>query len=496
MNDFFVEREKLNTKYNFLPPLHSVILFKKKMKTAFAFAAVVAVGESVPCDRPCDLQTEELACDTSSGECTCLSGYRKQFDPSLPCIDIDECRELFPCGDNTRCVNWSGGYRCNCVPGYGFKTEINGITECTDLDECLEGTHSCNPISSLCENTVGDYICVPFSCPGNMMRLPSGVCGCPDGYRQIPDFCEDINECTEQSPCGTNTDCINSNGGYICRCLSGYDNLHTEGGKTVCDDKDECSTGTHNCDLLMTRCENTDGSFECYPLQCSGDLIILPSGFCGCLNGYNEISNACEDIDECLTTDICNSDEVCINKPGSYHCTCPSGQIKISGKCENGICNNVATDTVWSPVVSSTFNFGKLPEYLEGKDVFLPMVLSGTVLELTCCESSPCHYFISLYHCLPCSYSMNGGYPGVLMSQGWQSTSCAPSFVHPSSSVPKPMVVYHKVLQPGFDNKFILPQATTDVPVVVVFKSSNIVDVDCPVPKGPVLPQPSICSLC
>ena len=39
----------------------------------------------------------------------------------------------------------------------GYQIDING--QCTDIDECAEGTSSCNPKIELCENHQGGYLC-------------------------------------------------------------------------------------------------------------------------------------------------------------------------------------------------------------------------------------------------------------------------------------------------------------------------------------------------
>ncbi|KNA16208.1 hypothetical protein SOVF_091140 [Spinacia oleracea] len=78
--------------------------------------------------------------------------------------------------------------------------------------------------------------------------------------------------------CQSNTRCIDSNeGGYRCRCLSGYEgNPYLEPG---CTDVDECATGSNNPCAMA--CLNTPGSFQCY----------CPSGYSG--DGYRNGTGGC-----------------------------------------------------------------------------------------------------------------------------------------------------------------------------------------------------------
>ncbi|PIO69279.1 calcium binding EGF domain protein [Teladorsagia circumcincta] len=52
-----------------------------------------------------------------SYDCVCEKGYRFVNNE---CIDINECRETSPCGDNigVECVNRPGSYECRCKDGF------------------------------------------------------------------------------------------------------------------------------------------------------------------------------------------------------------------------------------------------------------------------------------------------------------------------------------------------------------------------------------------
>ena len=88
----------------------------------------------------------------------------------------------------------------------------------------------------------------------------SWSCECFDGFTGNGTFCSDDDECVE----GSNTcdvmvsTCLNTDGSYTCECATGYE----ETSKMTCDDIDECLTSWHRCSTNST-CENNDGSYAC-----------------------------------------------------------------------------------------------------------------------------------------------------------------------------------------------------------------------------------------
>lgn len=83
------------------------------------------------------------------------------------CEDFDECAEV-ECGANAVCVDGLGSYTCECAAGFAF----NG-TVCTDIDECVTGTHDCDAPNQQCINTIGGFDCDCGSgyqpAPGNLV---------------------------------------------------------------------------------------------------------------------------------------------------------------------------------------------------------------------------------------------------------------------------------------------------------------------------------------
>eukprot|EP01064_Diplonema_japonicum_P037908 TRINITY_DN901_c0_g1_i1.p1 TRINITY_DN901_c0_g1~~TRINITY_DN901_c0_g1_i1.p1 ORF type:complete len:358 (+),score=48.56 TRINITY_DN901_c0_g1_i1:65-1138(+) len=60
-------------------------------------------------------------------------------------------------------------------------------------------------------------------------------------------------------------------------------------------------------------------------------------------------------------------------------------------------------------------------------------VPTGTTYTFKCPAYSeyPCDWFVTHYHCPPCSSAENGGWPGILTTEGWESGSCGPRIVNP-----------------------------------------------------------------
>ncbi|KAI8512401.1 calcium ion binding [Branchiostoma belcheri] len=84
-------------------------------------------------------------------------------------------------------------------------------------------------------------------------------CSCPRGRKG--DHCEeDVNECAAPAPpCGGNSYCVNTEGSYLCTCMTGW----TGPGESCLVDIDECETGQAACNSTHSRCHNLRGTYEC-----------------------------------------------------------------------------------------------------------------------------------------------------------------------------------------------------------------------------------------
>ena len=96
----------------------------------------------------------------------------------------------------------------------------------------------------------------------------------------------------------------------------------------VIPDIDECALGTHGCDQT---CTNTPGSYTC---SCrSGYTLDRNGAACNGTYLYTFIRNIIFslysalilDNNECSSSSTNNCQQLCLNIPGSYSCTCNAG---------------------------------------------------------------------------------------------------------------------------------------------------------------------------
>ncbi|XP_020939615.1 adhesion G protein-coupled receptor E1 isoform X6 [Sus scrofa] len=255
--------------------------------------------------------------------CSCKRGFlstngQMQFkDPTVECLDIDECSQSPPvCGPHSICKNLPGRYRCSCLTGFSSPTGNNWILGkkgrfiCTDVNECAN-PKTC-PEHAICRNSVGSYSCVCK--PGfESSRGKTSV----QGPGQM---CRDIDECSQSPPaCGPHSVCRNLPGSYKCSCLPGFssptgdDWIPAKGGRFACVDINEClQSGV--CPE-HSQCTNSLGSYSC-----------------SCHVGFTSTNSICEDVDECANPRACPEHASCRNSVGSYSCVCKSGFESSTGK--------------------------------------------------------------------------------------------------------------------------------------------------------------------
>ncbi|WAR05736.1 FBN1-like protein [Mya arenaria] len=265
--------------------------------------------------------------------CLCETGYELSTD-NKTCIDINECLTSGSCSDTATCTNKDGGYDCACPRGKKLANDKRTCTVCDsnhygdncalecncgvgssrcdsqtgcvcksdgwigakcdqDTDECAIGTHNCTGTNEQCRNTPGSF-----------------VCECLPGYqRNAENICEDIEECIIPSLNTCSQQCENVPGSFTCSCHDGF----TESGNS-CNDVNECSTSTHGCGQT---CENTIGSYRC---TCNDGYRLDLTDFKTCIP-----SNVCSN------SSYCSDNADCANNDGTDTCTCHTGFKFVSG---------------------------------------------------------------------------------------------------------------------------------------------------------------------
>ncbi|XP_072038061.1 fibrillin-2-like isoform X2 [Amphiura filiformis] len=278
-------------------------------------------------------------------------------DPGEINTDIDECEEYEYLCRGGICVNFFGGYQCECEDGYVYDEDER---ECRDIDECLTSPYICG--AGTCVNEIGNYTC---ACPEGylLMNMYLGR-NCMD-MRQLNcfrDFApsernDSFPTCSNEIPFNTTqTQCCC--GAFDAKAwgepCSACPALNTEQNRELCGgvepgtkidpetglpvDVDECKN-KELCEGGV--CINEDKSYRC---EC-------PPGFI-----YNQQDLKCDDIDECADDmSLCRQNSICENTPGNYMCKCPDGyrltqsqyscedidECAIPGTCMNGRCTNM-----------------------------------------------------------------------------------------------------------------------------------------------------------
>ncbi|XP_033642813.1 uncharacterized protein LOC117302931 isoform X2 [Asterias rubens] len=233
--------------------------------------------------------------------CSCYNGYKLDANDDSLCINIDECTDaLYQDACSDICIDADPGYTCDCNPGFILTT---GGRICNDINECTEGTSSCDAVSENCFNTAGGFVCT-----------------CKTGFLSNGTMCSDINECEGTNLCSANALCTNTPGSYSCACNAGY-----AGNGENCVEINECDRASLNDCSENALCTNLPGFYQC-----------------DCLTGFDGNGTFCIDIDEC-DTNPCESvvNARCQNVAGSYNCVCKTDFYDFLGVCTAGVSKTV-----------------------------------------------------------------------------------------------------------------------------------------------------------
>lgn len=217
---------------------------------------------------------------TKYGDCLIPCGDRN-------CIDDDVCSTF---GEVTRC----------CAPGLLPNPETEECSEPCELDVCPTNT-----VCSAADNEEG-YEC---KCAASNTCSDDTSCS-QDDPNYYKCTCEDSDSCTTclDNPCTSDKECLTTESGYTCGCHPGH--VVVQNGECV--DIDECDGEVNPCKMDNALCVNLVGSYQCK-----------------CISGtfFNDTSNACQDVNECLI-DSCDTKHtglVCHDKALGFDCLCPQG---------------------------------------------------------------------------------------------------------------------------------------------------------------------------
>ncbi|XP_078484770.1 uncharacterized protein LOC100183467 isoform X3 [Ciona intestinalis] len=220
--------------------------------------------------------------------------------------DGRNCTNINHCESNPcdhLCEPLYNAYQCTCNDGY--RLNANNRT-CDDINECTEGTPCNVKPNSLCNNTIGNYTCY-----------------CPAGFSEGNNRCDDVNECTANTfTCpSTATSCFNKLGTYGCSCNSGYSRANGADEQSACTDTDECALNQHTCDSVTQVCRNIEPGFQC-----------------DCKTGFHLVNGVCDDIRECQNSLLnnCSSPNMqCVEQEPGFSCACLPGYQLNGQLCED-----------------------------------------------------------------------------------------------------------------------------------------------------------------
>eukprot|EP00730_Choanoeca_flexa_P006389 TRINITY_DN12143_c4_g6_i1.p1 TRINITY_DN12143_c4_g6~~TRINITY_DN12143_c4_g6_i1.p1 ORF type:complete len:1307 (+),score=146.15 TRINITY_DN12143_c4_g6_i1:162-4082(+) len=291
-------------------------------------------SDQIP-DARCNVTADSCASNPCQNGGQCVQGLGRHFACDCQAgFTGDTCEVSEWCSNNftnqcdgrsTTCTVKPQGVVCMCKHGYMPHTDSN--RSCIDIDECAAEETGCGA-NMQCQNTDGSFLCQ-----------------CLEGFTLVKSnesFCVDIDECAlELDNCDASAKCSNTVGGFECKCSMGF-KLDDNG--TSCVDIDECSSELKSCGS-NAKCQNAVGSFQC-----------------SCNKGFQAADDAasCLDIDECaLGTTNCGVNSQCVNTRGSFECRCRDGFEEVVGsECVKAIVQSTTqgSSTENASLVSSSVN--------------------------------------------------------------------------------------------------------------------------------------------
>ncbi|KAM4048930.1 low-density lipoprotein receptor-related protein 2-like [Anomaloglossus baeobatrachus] len=254
------------------------------------------IPQSSICDgKPdCFDETDEQVCEPkecSRGKFQCTNGQCVPY--SMHCDGDNDCEDH---SDEINCIISKPAYCQNgdfrCQSGECILKEW----KCDDTKDCRDGSDEkdCKLEKLSCEthqwSCVGENQCIPsfWKCDGKK--------DCKDGSDEVG--CEP-KKCDNHMYQCKNFDCISI--------------------EAVCDGKSDCSDGSDEGGKCGVQCEG-----------CSHVCHMSPLGpKCMCDKGFKFRGNGslCVDINECKELDPSPCSQSCINRNGTFNCTCHPGYL-------------------------------------------------------------------------------------------------------------------------------------------------------------------------
>lgn len=223
-----------------------------------------ACGDSLFC-----VTGKAICVDSSS--CQCLAG---RSGPR--CEPYDECKVDTPCPTNAYCVDRFPPelYSCHCPEGFSsVLPEKATLTDPVPVDwrpiACIKNNSviaAPQPVDPVTEapivptpSPLAFGACLDSTdCPGIGFVCIASQCTCPVGTAKVGPNCQNENECQPNFPnnCHKYATCYDEAppSFYSCQCQKGFRDKFPGVNKTgtVCEQENECLTGTHDCNADMT----------------------------------------------------------------------------------------------------------------------------------------------------------------------------------------------------------------------------------------------------
>ncbi|KAK5853855.1 hypothetical protein PBY51_014976 [Eleginops maclovinus] len=168
---------------------------------------------------------------------------------------------------------------------------------------------------------------VHFTCSQGYLLVGSATRACRDNgtWTGISAICKDISEC-ESNPCQNGGTCIEGVNQYKCTCPQNWSGSHCQ---------HQTQTAPPEWSVM------NDPAFSRRP-RCAQ---VNQAQHCSCDAGFHmsgtSDNSICQDVNECEVYRLDQGGKLCVhecvNVPGSYHCSCPSGyKLLADGRsCED-----------------------------------------------------------------------------------------------------------------------------------------------------------------